>query len=87
MTVSAGPAGPRERRSDVDRTAAIPSGLRHARFVATPLTTDNAALDHASYTASPDVIRVHSDGRWPVEDFIDVLPRSGRRVRPSTDVA
>ena len=52
-----------------DRSAAIPSGLRHERFVATPLTTDNAALDYASYVASPDVIRVHSDGRWPTEDF------------------
>ncbi len=52
-----------------DDTAAIPAGLRHERFVVTPLTTDVAALDHASYVASPDVIRVHSDGRWPVEDF------------------
>ncbi len=52
-----------------DDAAAIPAGLRHERFVATPLTTDVAALDHASYLASPDVIRVHSDGRWPMEDF------------------
>ncbi len=52
-----------------DDTVAIPSGLHHDRFVATPLTTETAALDHASYLASPDVIRAHSDGRWPVEGF------------------
>lgn len=53
----------------VDETVSIPAGLQHERFVATPLTTDTAALDYASYMASPDVIRVHSDGRWPVEGF------------------
>lgn len=53
----------------LDETESIPSGLRHERFVATPLTTVTAALDYASYTASPDVIRIHSDGRWPVEGF------------------
>jgi hypothetical protein len=37
--------------------------------VATPLTADTAALDYAAYMASPDVIRVHSDGRWPVDGF------------------
>jgi hypothetical protein len=52
-----------------DDAPAIPAGLHHERFVATPLTTDVAALDYESYMASPDVIRVHSDGRWPVEDF------------------
>lgn len=53
-----------------DETAIpIPSGLHHERFVATPLTAATAALDYASYLASPDVIRVHSDGRWPVEGF------------------
>ncbi|MER7475958.1 hypothetical protein, partial [Micromonospora sp. NPDC000018] len=52
-----------------DETASIPSGLHHERFVATPLTTDTAALDYASYMASPDIIRAHSDGRWPVEGF------------------
>ncbi|HEX6516743.1 MAG TPA: GNAT family N-acetyltransferase [Nocardioidaceae bacterium] len=52
-----------------DETAAVPSGLHHERFVATPLTADTAALDYASYMASPDVIRVHSAGRWPVEGF------------------
>lgn len=53
----------------LDETAPVPSGLRHEQFVATPLTTETAALDYASYMASPDVIRVHSDGRWPVEGF------------------
>jgi RimJ/RimL family protein N-acetyltransferase len=49
--------------------ASIPGELRHPRFIATPLTETTAALDYASYRASPDVIRVHSDGRWPVEGF------------------
>lgn len=52
-----------------DETAVLPAGLHHERFVATPLTAATAALDYASYMASPDVIRVHSDGRWPVEGF------------------
>jgi RimJ/RimL family protein N-acetyltransferase len=49
--------------------AVVPTGLRHERFVMTPLTSGIAALDYASYMASPDVIRVHSDGRWPVHGF------------------
>jgi RimJ/RimL family protein N-acetyltransferase len=52
-----------------DANTPVPSDLKHARFVATPLTTDIAALDYAAYMASPDVIRVHSDGRWPVDGF------------------
>lgn len=47
----------------------VPSGLRHQRFVAAPLTATTAPLDYASYMASPDVIRAHSDGRWSVEGF------------------
>lgn len=47
----------------------IPSELRHARFVAVPLTEDVAGLDYRAYMSSPDVIRLHSDGRWPVEGF------------------
>ncbi len=47
----------------------VPFELRHEAFVATPLTQDLAALDYAAYMASPNVIRVHSDGRWPVEGF------------------
>jgi RimJ/RimL family protein N-acetyltransferase len=53
----------------IDADVPIPAGLEHERFVATPLTTDVAALDYASYMASPEVIRVHSDGRWPVDRF------------------
>lgn len=53
----------------LDETASVPTQLRHERFVATPLTAGTAALDHESYMASPDVIRVHSDGRWPIQDF------------------
>lgn len=53
----------------LDGDAVVPAGLRHESFVAVPLTTDHAALDHACYVASPDVIRVHSDGRWPIDGF------------------
>ena len=53
----------------LDDKAMVPTGLRHERFVAVPLTTTTAALDYASYMASPEVIRAHSDGRWPVEGF------------------
>jgi hypothetical protein len=47
----------------------VPSDLTHHRFIATPLTTAHLDLDYAAYMASPDVIRAHSDGRWPVERF------------------
>ena len=53
----------------LDPDVQVPSGLQHQRFVATPLTASNATLDYASYMASPDVIRIHSSGRWPVEGF------------------
>jgi RimJ/RimL family protein N-acetyltransferase len=53
----------------LDSRAVVPTGLRHERFVMTPLTTDTAALDYACYMASPDVIREHSDGRWPAQGF------------------
>lgn len=53
----------------IDHDAAVPAELRHRRFLATPLTAEVAELDYASYMASPDVIRIHSDGRWPVEGF------------------
>ena len=53
----------------LDDKSMVPTGLRHERFVAAPRTTITAALDYASYMASPDVIRAHSDGRWPVEGF------------------
>jgi RimJ/RimL family protein N-acetyltransferase len=53
----------------LDDEAALPTDLRHERFVAVPLTRATAALDYACYMASADVIRTHSDGRWPVEGF------------------
>jgi len=53
----------------LDDRAMVPTGLRHERFVVAPLTTTTAALDYAAYMASPDVIRAHSGGRWPVEGF------------------
>ncbi|WP_193605632.1 hypothetical protein [Nocardioides dongkuii] len=53
----------------LDDAAMVPAGLRHERFVLAPLTTATASLDYAAYLTSPDVIRTHSDGRWPVEGF------------------
>jgi hypothetical protein len=53
----------------LDADVEVPSGLQHPRFVATPLTVANAAIDYAAYMASPEVIRTHSDGRWPVDGF------------------
>jgi RimJ/RimL family protein N-acetyltransferase len=53
----------------LDADVSVPSGLKHPQFVATPLTTDVAALDYAAYMASPEVVQVHSDGRWPVDGF------------------
>lgn len=53
----------------LDASTSLPFELSHARFVATPLTTEVAALDYAAYMASPDVIREHSGGRWPLEGF------------------
>ncbi|GAA0454197.1 hypothetical protein Aca07nite_66850 [Actinoplanes capillaceus] len=43
--------------------------LRHDEFHAVPLTAALVELDYAAYMASPDVIRTHSDGRWPVDGF------------------
>jgi RimJ/RimL family protein N-acetyltransferase len=53
----------------LDPDSPVPSGLQHPRFVATPLTTSIAALDYAAYMTSPDVVRSHSDGRWPTDEF------------------
>ena len=50
-------------------SASVPAGLVHPAFVAVPLSTANVELDYAAYMASPAVIRVHSDGRWPVDEF------------------
>lgn len=64
-------AAPRKARLDgmIDGETGVPSRLRHESFVAVPLIAGLAALDHACYMASPDVIRVHSDGRWPIDGF------------------
>lgn len=48
---------------------AAPSGLTHEAFTAVPLSSANVDLDYAAYMASPDVIRIHSDRRWPVDGF------------------
>lgn len=48
---------------------AAPTGLRTDAFTIEPLTPANAELDYECYLASPDVIRIHSDGRWPTEGF------------------
>ena len=56
--------------------------------VAVPLTIDVAALDYASYMASPDVIRIHSDGRWPVDRFTlfsSFLSSSGAIYTPEAE--
>ncbi len=53
----------------LDPDATVPVELRHPCFMAVPLTTDLATLDYAAYMASPEVIRVHSHGRWPVAEF------------------
>ena len=52
-----------------DEFVTIPRELDHQRFLATPLTVANADLDYAAYTASLEVIQVHSDGRWPTDAF------------------
>jgi hypothetical protein len=49
--------------------APMPSGLVHPAFAAVPLSPANVHLDFAAYMASPAVIRVHSDGRWPIDGF------------------
>jgi hypothetical protein len=53
----------------LDGNTQAPQELTSEAFVATPLTSDLIAVDYDAYTASPDVIRVHSDGRWPVDGF------------------
>jgi hypothetical protein len=49
--------------------AVVPERLAVPAFTAVPLSEDNFALDYAAYMASPDVIRIHSHGRWPIEGF------------------
>lgn len=47
----------------------VPEKLSTPAFVLQPLGVAEAALDYAAYMASPDVIRRHSGGRWPVDGF------------------
>jgi RimJ/RimL family protein N-acetyltransferase len=47
----------------------IPDTLRTPTFVLRPLNVAVASIDYEAYMASPDVIRVHSGGRWPVDGF------------------
>jgi RimJ/RimL family protein N-acetyltransferase len=47
----------------------VPAELVTPVCIARPLTATDAALDHAAYSASPDTIRIHSGGRWPIADF------------------
>jgi len=51
------------------RPGPVPQRLVGSVFIATPMTSDKVDLDFAAYLASPDVIRIHSDGRWPVDGF------------------
>ena len=48
---------------------AIPEVLRRPTFLLRQLGVAEAAIDYEAYTASPDVIRIHSGGRWPVDGF------------------
>src|SRR4051812_32724493 len=47
----------------------VPDELVHRKFALQQLTADLAELDFEAYMASPDVISMHSDGRWPVAGF------------------
>lgn len=51
----------------VDRP--VPDRLMHPSFVLRPLDVAAAELDYDAYTNSPDVIAVHSGGRWQVEGY------------------
>lgn len=62
-------ARPGHHEGVLDADAPVPDLLQHELFVAVPLTAELAELDHAAYVASPEVVRVHSDGRWPVDGF------------------
>ncbi len=53
----------------------LPTVLVTSYFIARPLRADDAAIDHAAYMASLDIIRVHSGGRWPSENFTVVNNR------------
>ncbi len=48
---------------------AVPETLRAPTFLLRQLRQAEAALDYEAYMASPDVIRAHSGGLWPVDGF------------------
>jgi hypothetical protein len=48
---------------------AVPETLRTPTFVLRPLRVAEAGRDYAAYMSSPEVIRVHSGGHWPVAGF------------------
>lgn len=48
---------------------AVPVTLRTPKFVLRQLCVAVAELDYAAYTSSPDVIRDHSGGLWPVAGY------------------
>ena len=47
----------------------VPATLTTSVFVARPLRAADAVIDYAAYMASPDTIRIHSGGRWPITNF------------------
>ncbi len=47
----------------------IPSHLRTPDFTLHPLTPRYAAIDYEAYIASPNVIDLHSVGRWQIEGY------------------
>ena len=47
----------------------IPEELRTSDFLVRPLRASDATIDYAAYMASPDVIRIHSGGRWSTDTF------------------
>lgn len=50
-------------------SATIPETLQTDRFMVHPLNETYAAVDYEAYMASPNVIRLHSAGRWQVEGY------------------
>ncbi len=48
---------------------AVPQTLRTPTFLLRQLRQAEAAIDYEAYMASPDVIHMHSGGRWQVEGF------------------
>lgn len=47
----------------------VPFLLCAPTFRARPLGVADVARDYAAYVSSPETIRIHSGGRWPVEGF------------------